>query len=103
MGVPAIIIYGDPHNYCKHGFKNGIDYRVSNMEGEYPLGLLVLELNPGFFGDKKWKIMQSDAFNIDQDEANKFDKRFRFPFYLRLKDGFKRKKRNFIIAKNYLK
>jgi hypothetical protein len=76
MGVPAIIIYGDPHNYCKHGFKNGIDYQVSNMDGEYPLGLLVLELQPGFFGDKKWKIKQSDAFNIDQDEANKFDKRF---------------------------
>jgi len=76
MGVPSIIIYGDPHNYCKHGFKNGIDYQVSNMDGEYPLGLLVLELQPGFFGNKKWKIMQSDAFNLDQDEANEFDKRF---------------------------
>ncbi|MCE5194304.1 MAG: N-acetyltransferase [Nitrospiraceae bacterium] len=29
--IPAIAIYGDPHNYCKHGFKNGIDYNVSNM------------------------------------------------------------------------
>ncbi len=76
MGVPAIIIYGDPHNYCKHGFKNGIDYQVSDMDGEYPLGLLVLELQPGFFGDKKWKIMQSDAYNIDQNEADEFDKRF---------------------------
>ena len=76
MGVPAIIIYGDPHNYCKHGFKNGIDYQVSNMDGEYPLGLLVLELQPGFFGNKKWKIMQSDAFNLNQDEANEFDKQF---------------------------
>lgn len=76
MGVPAIIIYGDPHNYCKHGFKNGIDYQVSNMNGEYPLGLLVLELNPGFFGEKKWKIQQSDAFNIEQEEADKFDQKF---------------------------
>ena len=76
MGVPSIIIYGDPHNYCKLGFKNGIDYQVSNMDGEYPLGLLVLELQPGFFGNKKWKIKQSDAFNLDQDEANEFDKRF---------------------------
>ena len=76
MGVPAIIIYGDPHNYCKHGFKNGIDYQVSNMDDEYPLGLLVLELQPGFFGNKKWKIKQSDAFNLDQDEANKFDEKF---------------------------
>ena len=75
-GVPAIIIYGDPHNYCKHGFKNGIDYQVSNMEGEYPLGLLVLELQPKFFGTTQWKIQQSDVFHFDQDEANEFDKRF---------------------------
>ncbi len=56
--IPAIVIYGDPHNYCKHGFKNGIDYQVSNMDGEYPLGLLVLELQPGFFGNKEWKAKQ---------------------------------------------
>ncbi|MBF0432426.1 MAG: N-acetyltransferase [Fibrobacteria bacterium] len=76
MGIPAIIIYGDPHNYCKHGFKNGIDYQVSNMDGEYPLGLLVLELQEGFFGTKKWKIKQSDVFNFDQEKANEFDKKF---------------------------
>jgi predicted N-acetyltransferase YhbS len=78
MGIPAIIIYGDAHNYCKHGFKNGIDYQVSNMEGEYPLGLLVLELTPGFFGKKKWKNKQTDAFNIDHEEALEFDKGFKY-------------------------
>ncbi len=41
------------------------------------LGLLVLELQPGFFGDKKWRIKQSDAFNLDQDKAKEFDKRFK--------------------------
>lgn len=76
MGIPAIVIYGDPHNYCKHGFKNGIDYQVSNMDGEYPLGLLVLEIQRGFFGNKKWRIRQSDVFDLDQDKANEFDKRF---------------------------
>ena len=76
MGVPAIAIYGDPHNYCKHGFRNGIDYQVSNMDGEYPLGLLVLELQPGFFGDRQWKIKQSDVFEFDQKKAIEFDKGF---------------------------
>jgi hypothetical protein len=47
------------------------------MDGEYPLGLLVLELQPGFFGNKKWKIKQSDVFNLDQDKVNEFDKMFR--------------------------
>jgi predicted N-acetyltransferase YhbS len=75
-GIPAIVIYGDPHNYCKHGFKNGIDYKVSNGEGEYPLGLLVLELQPGFFGNKTWKIQQTDAFAFDQEKVAEFDKQF---------------------------
>lgn len=75
--VPAIVIYGDPHNYCKHGFKNGIDYHVSNMDGEYPLGLLVLELQPGFFGSKIWKAKQSDVFKYDQEKVKEFDKSFK--------------------------
>lgn len=75
--IPAIAIYGDPHNYCKHGFKNGIDYKVSNMDGEYPLGLLVLELKPGFFGAKKWKARQSDVFKYNQEEAIEYDKKFK--------------------------
>ncbi|TAL35511.1 MAG: N-acetyltransferase [Spirochaetes bacterium] len=75
--IPAIIIYGDPHNYCKHGFKNGIDYNVSNMDGEFPLGLLVLETRPGFFGNKKWKIKQSDVYNFDNSQVAEFDKKFK--------------------------
>ena len=76
MNLPAIAIYGDPHNYCKHGFKNGIDYRVSDMNGEYPLGLLILELQPGFFGNKSWKLRQSDVFQLDHEAAAEFDKHF---------------------------
>ncbi len=75
--IPAIIIYGDPHNYCKHGFKNGIDYNVSNMDGEFPLGLLVLETKAGFFGNSKWNIMQSDVFSFDHSNVEEFDKKFK--------------------------
>ncbi|MBN2420430.1 MAG: hypothetical protein JXL81_13660 [Deltaproteobacteria bacterium] len=76
MDIPAIIIYGDPHNYCKHGFKNGIDYNVSNMDGEFPLGLLVLELKNGFFGIEKWKARQSDVFLFHPEDSIEFDKKF---------------------------
>ncbi|HET7838245.1 MAG TPA: N-acetyltransferase, partial [Rectinemataceae bacterium] len=74
--IPAIAIYGDPHNYCKHGFRNGIDYGVSSMEGEHPLGLLVLELRPGFFGPRAWRLKQSDVFQFEHEEAVEFDKGF---------------------------
>lgn len=77
MDIPAIVIYGDPHNYCRHGFRNGIDYKVSNMDGEFPLGLLVLELRPGFFGTRKWKARQSDVFKYSQKDAAEYDKQFK--------------------------
>ena len=35
-GYPAIIILGDPHNYCKHGFKTGKDLGVCTLDGKYP-------------------------------------------------------------------
>jgi len=75
--IPAIVIYGDPHIYCKHGFKNGIDYQVSNMDGKYPLGLLVLELQTGFFEKKEWRAKQSDVFIFDHKKVIEFDKKFK--------------------------
>ena len=75
--IPAIVIYGDPHNYCKHGFRNGIDYKFSDAKGEFPLGLLVLETRPGFFGSKQWQIVQSEVFSYDAGEVEEFDKQFK--------------------------
>ena len=46
------------------------------MNGEYPLGLLVLELQPGFFGSKKWKAQQSEVFQFNPEAVHDFDKRF---------------------------
>ena len=75
-GEKAIIILGDPRNYCKHGFKNSIDYNISNSEGKYPYGQLVLELAPGIFEGKKWKFYYSSVYNIDPKAAEEFDKQF---------------------------
>lgn len=75
-GYPAVIIYGDPHNYCKHGFKNGKDYNISANDGSFPLGLLVLELKKGFFEGHSWKFYNSPAYEFDKTAAEEFDKRF---------------------------
>jgi len=75
-GFPAIIILGDPHNYCKHGFKTGKDFNISTMEGKYPLGLLVLELKKGVFQNHKWKFKESAAYEIDIEKVDDYDKRF---------------------------
>jgi len=76
-GYPAILILGDPHNYCKHGFKTGKDMGVSMLDGRYPLGLLVLELRPGFFASHlQWKLQTSAVYEFDPAQVEAFDARF---------------------------
>ena len=73
QGVPAILIYGDPHNYVVNGFKNGRDYNVASAEGKYPYGLLVLELKEGVFAGHQWRVHQSKVFEFDQEAAAAYD------------------------------
>jgi predicted N-acetyltransferase YhbS len=75
-GFPAIIILGDPHNYCKHGFKTGKDFSVGTLDGKFPLGLLVLELRKGIFNDHNWKFKESGAYEVNQDKVDEYDERF---------------------------
>jgi len=77
-GCPAIIILGDPHNYCKHGFKCCKDYKISWQDNKYPLGLLILELEKGIFNNHSWKFNESSVYTINKNEAEEYDKRFGF-------------------------
>jgi predicted N-acetyltransferase YhbS len=74
----AIIIYGSPHNYCKHGFKSSRDFNIGNKEGKYPHSLLVLELEKGIFKDHSWKYYDSDAYTMDERKVEEFDKLFAY-------------------------
>ena len=76
MGYPAIIIEGHPHNYCKHGFKGSKEYNVSDSEGNFPYALLVHEIENDFFAGHKWKYYASPVYNIDQNAAGEYDKKF---------------------------
>ncbi len=76
MGFKAIIILGNPDNYCKHGFKNTVDFSIANSEGKYPAGQLVLELENDVFKGKNGTFVYSDAFNLDPEKVSEFDKSF---------------------------
>ncbi len=74
---PGIFIYGDPHNYCKNGFRNGKDYNVSDQNGKYPYGLLALILAKQLFDHgKKYRLYQSEVFNLDHGKVEEYDKQF---------------------------
>jgi predicted N-acetyltransferase YhbS len=73
---PAIIIYGSPCNYCKHGFKSSKDYQISTEDGRYPYALLALELDKDVFKDHTWKYFDSAVYNINDSQVEDYDRRF---------------------------
>lgn len=75
-GIPAIVIFGDPHNYCKHGFKSSKDFNISNDQGYYPYGMLTLELQEGILKEHKWTYQGSDVYDINEPDTNEYDKLF---------------------------
>ena len=75
-GIKAIVILGDPHNYCKHGFKSSKDYYISDIDGNYPYGLLVLELEEGVLSGHKWKYKYSNVYEVNENDAEEYDKKF---------------------------
>lgn len=76
LGHKAIIIFGDPHNYCKHGFISAKKLKISDLEGRFPYAMLVLELEEGALQNKDWKYISSLAYNISPEAAEEFDKQF---------------------------
>ena len=76
LGFGVVAMYGDPHNYCKHGFRNGKDLGISDGNGNYPHGLLVLELAPGLLAGCHWKLQISAAYECGESEVEAFDSGF---------------------------
>ena len=76
LGFGVVAIYGDPHNYCKHGFKNGKDLDISDSNGDYPYGLLALELERGVLSGQHWRLQISPVYECCENDVEDFDKRF---------------------------
>lgn len=77
MGYPAIIILGDPHNYCRYGFKNSKDLKIADSRGKFPLGQLILKLgDDGMISKHSWRFYYSDVYNVNSNEVEMFDRRF---------------------------
>jgi putative acetyltransferase len=79
-GENAILIYGHPKNYCKHGFRSCRDFQITDPAGRYPFGLLVRELKDGVLDGgkdgKPRKFFPSSVYDVDQEAAKTFDEGF---------------------------
>ena len=75
LGYDVIVIFGNPNNYVSRGFKSCKKYNVCLENGTYPSAMMVKELNPDVLDGRKWVYFQSPVFEIDEQEAERFDER----------------------------
>lgn len=73
LGYDVIVIFGNPNNYVSRGFKSCKKYNVCFENGTYPAAMMVKELKPDVLDGRKWVYYQSPVFEIDEQEAGRFD------------------------------
>ncbi|MBN2509005.1 MAG: N-acetyltransferase [Spirochaetales bacterium] len=74
--IPAVIIFGHPHNYVKHGFVSSKHYQTGIDGNRYPTSLLVYMINKEIFHGSTWTFHESTVCNVDSKKAELFDKGF---------------------------
>lgn len=73
LDYDVIVIFGNPNNYVSCGFKSCKKYNVCLENGTYPAAMMVKELKPDVLDGRKWVYYQSPVFEIDEQEARRFD------------------------------
>ena len=73
LGYDTVVIFGNPDNYVGLGFKSCQKYNVCLADGTFPAAMMVKELCPGALDGRKWVYVQSPAFEIDEEAAERFD------------------------------
>lgn len=73
LGYDVIVIFGNPNNYVSSGFKSCKKYNVCLENGIYPAAMMVKELKPDVLDGRKWVYYQSPVFEIEEQEAERFD------------------------------
>lgn len=76
MGYDTIVIFGHPSNYIARGFKSCKKYNICVGQNYFPTALLVKELKPIEWDGRKWTFYESPAFEIEEKDANEYDKLF---------------------------
>lgn len=76
MGYDTIVIFGHPSNYIARGFKSCKKYNICVGDNYFPTAMLVKELKPFKFDGRKWTFYESPVFEIEEKDANEYDKLF---------------------------
>ncbi|KAH0791907.1 N-acetyltransferase [Histomonas meleagridis] len=76
MGFPAILLCGDPNYYSRHGFLQAAKFGIRTENGKYAAALHVLQLKEGFLNEASGRYIEPQVYQIDEKDAEAFDKNF---------------------------
>lgn len=84
LGHKAVIIYGEPGYYPRHGFKTCDNFNITTRDGKNFDAFMGLELVPGGLKGVSGKFYESEVFdNLDALKTEEYDKQF--PYMEKLK------------------
>lgn len=76
MGFKAVLLYGDPDYYSRHGFIPGEQLGIRRADNKYAAALQVCELYEGALTGACGRYYESPIFEVDEAAAREFDKDF---------------------------
>lgn len=76
LGFNGIILFGNPAYYQRFGFKNAKEYGISTKDGQNFDPFMALELRENGLANIQGRFFDDEAFEIDEDELEEFEKRF---------------------------
>lgn len=76
MSYDVIVIFGNPENYVSRGFKSCKKFNICTDQDFYPAAMLVKELTEGCLDQRKWRYIESEAYQIDETALEQFDLNF---------------------------
>lgn len=76
MRYESVIIFGHPSNYITRGFISCHRVNICIGKGIFPTAMLVKPLIDDAFDGRRWKYIESDAYEFDVNDAEEYDKFF---------------------------
>ena len=76
MRFTAVCIYGDPRYYHRFGFRCAERYDITTAAGKFAVALMALELVPGALRQVSGRFVESEVYNVDDSEFEKYEGTF---------------------------
>lgn len=76
MGFRAILLYGDPAYYSRHGFVSAESLGIRTADNMHAAALQVCELRKDALSGIKGRYLEASVYDIDEKRAAEFDRNF---------------------------